>query len=289
MCNISCDQLHTLYIINTTVSGNQSGEGYRGSGIYNDGEMIVSNSTISGNRGGNNSAGISNLGQLRLRNVTITKNQALVYRVDNQASGLENTGSTTVEQSIIVGNTLYDDASRRSIPSDCAGQIKSRGYNLMGVGCPSNGRRDRSIGPDKLLLGRLQDNGGPTETHQPLPGSPAINAVPEARCLFSRDQRGQPRPDGYNGRCDIGAVEVSKPSCEALFGDAPRFVLCDETETTCSFNALTDGGTCNQMCRSLGSRCVGAIDNDGNSCREIRGSRDTCDTRRQTEICICER
>ena len=50
-------------------------------------------------------------------------------------------------------------------------------------------------------------------------------------------------------------------SCTELFGSAPDFVLCEETETTCSFNARMDGGTCDQMCASLGSVCVGALKN----------------------------
>jgi hypothetical protein len=55
------------------------------------------------------------------------------------------------------------------------------------------------------LLGPLSDNGGPTWTHAPLPGSPAIGAgstfgVPPT------DQRGLRRV--VCGRADIGAFEV---------------------------------------------------------------------------------
>src|SRR5688500_4146058 len=74
-------------------------------------------------------------------------------------------------------------------------------------------------------------------------------------------------------------------SCTELFGSAPDFVLCEETETTCSFNARIDGGTCDQMCASLGSPCVGAI-NNGESCEELPDNNDTCETSRSTEICI---
>jgi hypothetical protein len=60
------------------------------------------------------------------------------------------------------------------------------------------------------MLGPLQDNGGPTETHDLLPGSPAIDAGDSAGCPAA-DQRGEARPfDGdYDGvsDCDIGAVE----------------------------------------------------------------------------------
>ena len=89
---------------------------------------------------------------------------------------------------------------------------------------------------------------------------------------------------------DDGAVEPPLgTSCTELFSDAPEFLLCGETTTTCSFNARTGGDTCDELCVSLGSTCVGAINNEGSSCQEIPGSTDTCQTRRETEICICER
>ena len=63
-------------------------------------------------------------------------------------------------------------------------------------------------------LGLLQSNGGPTQTHALLQGSPAINSGNPYGCLdfnndpITTDQRGYSRP-GYDGdtRCDIGAYE----------------------------------------------------------------------------------
>jgi hypothetical protein len=54
------------------------------------------------------------------------------------------------------------------------------------------------------LLGPLGDYGGLTLTMPPLPGSPAINAVPPGSCRGG-DQRGVAR--GYDAGCDIGAFE----------------------------------------------------------------------------------
>jgi len=56
-----------------------------------------------------------------------------------------------------------------------------------------------------LLLGPLADNGGPTPTHLPQPGSPLIGAASNAACR-AIDQRGAARPQG--AVCDVGAVEV---------------------------------------------------------------------------------
>jgi hypothetical protein len=71
------------------------------------------------------------------------------------------------------------------------------------------------------LLGPLADNGGRTQTHALLFGSPAIDAGDPGGCrdnlgaLLSTDQRGLHRPanGGVNGlRCDIGAFEYYRAS-----------------------------------------------------------------------------
>ncbi len=54
-------------------------------------------------------------------------------------------------------------------------------------------------------LGPLADNGGPTETHALLAGSPAIDAGSDDCPPPATDQRGVARPDG--AACDIGAFE----------------------------------------------------------------------------------
>jgi hypothetical protein len=74
--------------------------------------------------------------------------------------------------------------------------------------------------PIDPLLGRLDDNGGPTKTHALLPGSPAIDAGDPATMIGgsvpSSDQRGAPHSrleDGDNAggpRIDIGAVEAGR-------------------------------------------------------------------------------
>lgn len=55
------------------------------------------------------------------------------------------------------------------------------------------------------LLGPLADNGGPTETHRPLPTSPAIDAGAATGNTPATDQRWLPRQVGI---LDIGSVEV---------------------------------------------------------------------------------
>ena len=80
------------------------------------------------------------------------------------------------------------------------------------------------------MLGHLTDNGGPTQTHAPQPGSPVIDAGdPTAMAgmgdIPEFDQRGTPygRVQDRNGdmmaRIDMGALEVQTvPTCD-LDGD----------------------------------------------------------------------
>jgi hypothetical protein len=89
-----------------------------------------------------------------------------------------------------------------------------------------------------------------------------------------------------------------KESCMAQFGTAPGFEPCITISTSnfCSFNATTgtreNRGTCAAMCQRFGSRCVAALNNNPDTspgCTPGPNSRDTCETPRRTEICICER
>ena len=59
-------------------------------------------------------------------------------------------------------------------------------------------------------LGALADNGGPTATHLPVAGSPAVDRVAIGTAglcdgTVPTDQRGVARPSGAG--CDAGAVE----------------------------------------------------------------------------------
>ena len=98
--------------------------------------------------------------------------------------------------------------------------------------------------------------------------------------------------DGTSSSGDTGGSTTDAvASCDDLFMSAPGYIYCDESRTTCSFNANTDG-TCNAMCASLGSECVAAFDNPnsaGEECIVIRPNTDTCETERGTEICECTR
>jgi hypothetical protein len=102
-----------------------------------------------------------------------------------------------------------------SIADTCysSSSVVSDGHNLVGSDCLSDGLGDVVINPADLftrILGPLANNGGPTLTHLPLPGSPAIDTGDDGVCnaapVNGVDQRGWLRPAGF--ACDIGAVEA---------------------------------------------------------------------------------
>jgi hypothetical protein len=104
------------------------------------------------------------------------------------------------------------------IDNDCGGGTAlSGGGNLESPGdtCGFDQPTDQvNVSAEDLNLGPLQDNGGPTQTHALLPGSVALDKIPEADCLdadgapLTTDQRGEPRPETGGTMCDVGAFEV---------------------------------------------------------------------------------
>lgn len=88
---------------------------------------------------------------------------------------------------------------------------------------------------------------------------------------------------------ETGAPVV--PSCAQIYGAAPGYILCVETDTECHFNATTNG-TCLDMCMAYGGGCLDAMDNfndPGLECDVVRPDEDTCMTVRGTELCVCDK
>jgi len=93
--------------------------------------------------------------------------------------------------------------------------LNSQGYNLIGdtTGTVILGITTGNLLDIDPLLGPLQNNGGPTDTHALLPGSPALDAGISGGP--NTDQRGVPRPidipslpNAADGS-DIGAYEFN--------------------------------------------------------------------------------
>jgi CSLREA domain-containing protein len=226
----------SVTVINSSFSGNTSTED--GGGIFNAGQLFLSSSTLNGNTattGGG--GGLDNRVSATLENATISGNTAsggggsfndgelfVLYSsfvantataaLGDKGGNIENNAGSIRMKTSIVANSLAGP--------NCAGTggIVSEGHNLENTNtCSFNSITDLHDVAD-VMLGPLADNGGPTQTHVLLQGSPAIDAGNDIDCP-PKDQRGAYRPadgDGIGDAiCDIGAYEY-----EGVF---PKFVF----------------------------------------------------------------
>ena len=180
-------------VTGSTLSGNSASKA--GGGIYTVGALTLTNSTLSGNSAQSSTLGgggifVGSSNSLTLTNVTISANSAVSYGAGIFGNG-QGQVAITANNSIVAGNTSLSTLTTADV------------YPGITTGL------DDLIGSNPKL-GPLANNGGPTRTMLPLPGSPAIDNGNDATCAASPvngvDQRGVPRPQG--ARCDIGAVET---------------------------------------------------------------------------------
>jgi CSLREA domain-containing protein len=218
----------TISVRDTTVQGNQAVDGVGGALFGSNGPSIdVQNSTFADNvvlGAGGQGGGAVFIGSapVTLTNCTVSGNRA-----STTGAGLLSTNNPVlIASSTFAGNaagapgsaialagaataTVRGTVLGTGVFQSCAAAIASEGDNLDQDGtCLLAGAGDRSgIDPQ---LGPLADNGGATSTHEPLAGSPLIDAFGGPNCPAT-DQRGVVRPTDGNGdgtpACDVGAVE----------------------------------------------------------------------------------
>ncbi len=200
---ISDDESNYAFVFdNTTVSGNYAGDDGGGLFIYSeDANLFIRNSTFSGNTAASYGGGIAIDyvdDTVFIANSTITDNSAYtgggIYSNDNDIKVLS---------SIIAGNTAYDSGDDVyldggdadfvfSILSASASNVNDNGFNQFYA---------------DPLLAPLADNGGPTETHALMTGSPAINRGFNFVAALT-DQRLTGFPRTIGGLTDMGAFEA---------------------------------------------------------------------------------
>jgi subtilisin-like proprotein convertase family protein len=159
--------------------------------------------------------GLSNAGNARLTNVTVSDNTAIA----TSGGGIQNTGGILSIQfstisynsaptlnnaggSVTVGNSIL----AQSTGNACGGTINSADYNIdSGVSCVFNQVHDLSS--TNPQLGPLRDNGGNSLTRAIAFASAAVDSA-AATCppVPATDQRGITRPQ--SNACDRGAYEV---------------------------------------------------------------------------------
>ena len=183
--SISGNNISRVFVItsgnNVTISDVTIQDVYsfaRGGGIFNEGTLTLTSSTINDNSAGIDGGGILN-----------------VPASEPRPGRLLPAGTVTLTNTFIANN-----------PSggDCAGAFTSLGFNLDSDGtCRLGSTGDLSnVDP---RLGPLQDNGGPTFTHALLGGSPAIeagdNSVLDPPLNLATDQRGAGFPPPLRHAC----------------------------------------------------------------------------------------
>ena len=180
------DTSKALTVTASTLSGNNAG--LHGGAIESEMKLTLTNVTISGNPG---PEAIDHYDRaITLTNVTIAQ---------NTGTGLSLHGSPT----LLLRNTLL--ASNTG--GNCASPVTSNGFNLADdTTCGLTTTGDHQGAAFNPRLGPLQNNGGPTQTQLPGPGSPAIDNGTGISAP-AKDQRGVMRPQG--AAFDIGAVEVA--------------------------------------------------------------------------------
>jgi CSLREA domain-containing protein len=179
----------TLFVANTTISGNNAnvGDAYGGGYCsFGSASATFRNSTIVNNTAGDRSGGIRMAGSsLNLGNTILAGNNAPTE------PEISNFTSTTSAGNNFVGDSAGDSTN-----------------TFFPIAYQASDIRDQNP-----MLDVLQNNGGPSPTHALLTGSPAINTGDNAKAVnpfdnspLTTDQRGY-TPRNANGTVDIGGYE----------------------------------------------------------------------------------
>jgi CSLREA domain-containing protein len=240
--------LGTVTIVNSTISGNSAKSGggvYAGAALnvtnstfHNNSAEIggaifskaitsINNSTISTNTASREAGAIKSNGSLTLTHSTVAGNRSI-----EDIGGID-AANLTVLNSILADNTdrrgasnlgrspqsirfsIVDNQQGISLPASPVSRPDRDGNVVFTPDANGNfiGSPTRSVDPK---IGELEFNGGPTMTHDLLPGSLAINAGdPATATTPATDQRGLPFVR-RSGRLDIGSVE-SQALAPAMF------------------------------------------------------------------------
>jgi predicted outer membrane repeat protein len=195
-------------VFSSTFSGNTADSGgaiYNRSGSF--GSLALTNTTLAyntalANQGGGGLAHVS--GDAILLNCTVAGNVDLSGNA-NSAGGVTRLGGTLhMANTAIVQNLHKSPQNNNGLADLVNGEFNLNNF----IGEP----------PGTLVLGPLQNNGGPTLTMAPLRGSPVIdagsNTALEDATFIDFDQRGKLRildgnRDGV-ATVDIGAVEAPR-------------------------------------------------------------------------------
>ena len=184
------DQME-ITIRDSTISGNLSHR--HGAAIFSASDLYLTNVTISGNRADGGGGAIYQFDAstwAELANVTIYGNRSDFDEDgsdDSWGGGIVVKGAAFLANSVLAGNSsgvvwAGEGSNDCFIPSPYK-NLTSLGYLFLGEECGGSGSYAANTGDVVGLdpeLGPLQRNGGPTPSHRPLPGSPLIDSASSA-------------------------------------------------------------------------------------------------------------
>jgi CSLREA domain-containing protein len=216
-----------LVVGNSTISGNSAVNDGGGVliGIGADDSEIL-NSTISGNSAGDDGGGIdisSNFAAIRNSTVAFNTANSDNSPSNNSGGGLFviSTAAVLLQSTIVADNAVIAPGTN----PDVSGSVTATNSLVESTAGATflAGSANDILGADPLL-GPLAFNGGPTQTHALLAGSPAINHG--ANPALGSDQRGPGFARVAGGAADIGAFEVQSPlpATEAALQAAVRLI-----------------------------------------------------------------
>ncbi len=188
-----------LTVVASTISGNTAT--FAGGLMnYQPGIATVTNSTISGNTATASFGGVENINFGGIAPVMTLLNTTIVNNHGGVAGGVATIdqgglATTTFENSIIANNTLpnFGAVGANAVMTSGSGNVISDDGSGFAY--------EYDLSNTQPMLSILGYFGGPTQTHIPLPGSPAIGI--DYFDLPSTDQRGMPRSSPGSA----GAVE----------------------------------------------------------------------------------
>ena len=260
----SGSESYGLTIRNSTLSGNSATD-YGGALYMDEGTAVIENSTISGNTA-YNAGGIWSYGYLTLIQSTVTDNTATGEAT--QVGGIQLGGGSGAPASAAAtkgkdkakdGEGVNRAAAAGSGEVDLIGTIVAgnAGQDIGSYETPSvTANSDHSIigvvddtvtvddlggtqlGVTDPGLAALAANGGPTQTHALLDGSPALNAGPVPVPSFpgnEYDQRGPGYARVAFGVVDVGAFEAQEDEPVVPPTTAPEAAPAEATVVTPTF------------------------------------------------------
>jgi len=213
-----------------------------GGGIFNQGDLTLSNCYVVVNSGFAGGAIYSSSGgRLTLHACTLATNSA------SYGGAIQNEGLLQADNSTFTGNSASQQGGAISAPFSSpvallqctvSGNTGGDGGGLLGANIAiantivagntatvnpnlsgTFGTAGNNLTNGSPLLGALANYGGPTPTMRPLIGSPAIDAGTDSLASgLAIDQRGRARTSGSH--VDIGAVEVTTNSVVTTIADS---------------------------------------------------------------------